>query len=122
MPVCDAFVGGFEIDPCRPHLCQVCERPRDEHAEAAESAAAPSVSLVETLPYERIDSTALAKAIRLSRGERLLVLQPYGWHIDAHHIPNAAEHFSRKGVCEEHGWQVVCEFGPYVAIVKAVLA
>ncbi len=32
MPVCDAFVGGFEIDPCRPHLCQVCERPRSEHA------------------------------------------------------------------------------------------
>lgn len=72
-----------------------------------------------TLPYERIDDDALLKALHLFDGERLLVLQPYGWHIDAKHIPNAAEHFSREGVCEDHGWEVVCDYGPYIAIVRA---
>lgn len=69
------------------------------------------------LMYERIDSKALIAAIRLRDGERLLVLQPYGWHIDGAHIPNAAEQFSRESICEEHGWQVVDELGPYVAVV-----
>ncbi len=74
------------------------------------------------LDYERIDDDALLKAIRLQPGERLLVLQPFGWHIDAKHIPNAPEQFSRRGVCEEHHWEVVCEYGPYVAIVKPLTA
>jgi hypothetical protein len=72
------------------------------------------------LPYERItDSKALAAVVRLFDGEHLLVLQPFGWHLDGRHIPNAAEHFSREGVCAEHGWQVVCDYGPYVAVVEA---
>lgn len=71
-----------------------------------------------TLPYERLMSSRLQAAVNLFSGERLLVLQPWGWHIDGHHIPNAAEHFSREGVCQEHGWHLVCDFGPYVAIVK----
>ena len=69
------------------------------------------------LPYERVDSEELLGVVRLGANERLLVLQPFGWHIDGVHIPNAAEQFSRDGVCAEHGWRVVCEFGPYIAIV-----
>lgn len=69
------------------------------------------------LPYERIESELLIAAILLLPNEHLLVLQPFGWHIDGHHIPNASEHFSRESVCAEHGWEVVCEFGPYVAVV-----
>lgn len=26
------FVGGYEIDPARPDICQICEWPRSEHA------------------------------------------------------------------------------------------
>lgn len=70
------------------------------------------------LPYERLDDERLLDAVRLYDGERLLVLQPYGWHIDGRHIPNACEHFSRESICEEHGWEVVCEYGPYVAVVR----
>jgi len=73
-----------------------------------------------TLAYERISNSAdFGNAIRLNLGESLLVLQPFGWHINGVHIPNAAEHFSREGVCEEHGWEVVDDFGPYVAVVRA---
>jgi hypothetical protein len=72
----------------------------------------------EFLPYERIGDSSLADSIRLMPGERLLVLQPFGWHIDGSHIPNAAEHFSREGVCKEHGWEVVFDFGPYIAVVR----
>lgn len=71
-----------------------------------------------TLPYERADSTGLLHGFRLAQGEHLLVLQPFGWHLDGHHIPNAAEHFSRDGVCREHYWSVVCDYGPYIAIVR----
>lgn len=74
----------------------------------------------EVLPYERIHDKALIPAIRLYENERLLVLQPFGWHIDGEHIPNAAEHFSREGICEDHGWEVVCDYGPYVAVVRPV--
>jgi hypothetical protein len=70
------------------------------------------------LPYERIEGELLVKAIRLCDGERLLVRRPFGWHIDGHHIPNAAEHFEREGVCEEHGWVVVCDYGPHIAVVR----
>lgn len=70
------------------------------------------------LDYERLEEKALLAAIRLREGERLLVLQPWGWHIDGRHIPNAYEHFSREGVCREHRWEVVCEFGPYIAVVR----
>jgi hypothetical protein len=28
---CAGFVGGYEIDPSRPNICQVCERPSTEH-------------------------------------------------------------------------------------------
>ena len=77
-----------------------------------------SAAAVKTLPYERIDSAALAVAVRLKDGERLLVLQPFGWHIDGAHIPNAAEQFDRAHVCQEHGWRVVADFGPYIAIVR----
>ena len=73
-----------------------------------------------TLPYERIDSKLLQQVIRLYRGERLLVLQPFGWHLDGHHIPNAVEHFSREWVCDEHRLQVICDFGPYIAIVRGI--
>jgi hypothetical protein len=66
-----------------------------------------------------VSSARLQDAIRLFEGERLLVLQPFGWHIDGHHIPNEAEHFSREGVCAGHGWTVVCDFGPYIAVVRA---
>jgi hypothetical protein len=72
---------------------------------------------IQVLPYERLNDAALLKAVRLYDGERLLVLQPWGWHIDGKHIPNAAEQLSREGVCEEHRWEVVCDYGPYVAIV-----
>ena len=50
-----------------------------------------------TLPYERIDDKKLMEAVRLFKGEQLLVLRPFGWHIDGKHIPNAAEHLSREG-------------------------
>ena len=70
------------------------------------------------LPYERVNDKALLSALRLRRGERLLVLQPFGWHIDGEHIPNAAEHFSREGICADHDWDVIDEFGPYIAIVR----
>jgi hypothetical protein len=69
-------------------------------------------------PYERLDDDALYRAIRLKQGERVLVLQPFGWHIDGSHIPNAPEQFEREYICSEHGWEVVHEFGPYVAIVR----
>jgi hypothetical protein len=71
------------------------------------------------LPYERLNEDELRAAIRLEPWERLLVLRPFGWHIDGSHIPNAAEHFSRESVCEEHGWTVICDYGPYIAIVAA---
>jgi hypothetical protein len=70
--------------------------------------------------YERIDTSKLADAIRLRPGERLLVLQPFGWHIDGHHIPNAAEQFTKESVCEEHGWEIVIDGGDYIAIVKPI--
>lgn len=70
------------------------------------------------LPYERLDDEKIVEAIRVYPGERVLVLQPFGWHIDGRHIPNAAEHFSRESVCEEHGWEVIAEFGPYIAVVR----
>jgi hypothetical protein len=72
------------------------------------------------LAYERLDNANLLAAIRLRPDERLLVLQPFGWHIDGSHIPNAAEHFEREWICEEHGWIVVDELGPYIAIVRPV--
>ena len=74
---------------------------------------------VQVLDYERLDDDRLLAAIRLYDGEHLLVLQPWGWHLDGKHIPNAVEHFSREGVCADHGWDVVCDYGPYVAIVRA---
>lgn len=70
------------------------------------------------LPYERLIEERLVEAIAVKPGERLLVLRPFGWHIDGNHIPNAAEHFSREGVCHEHRWEVVCDFGPYIAVVR----
>ena len=76
-------------------------------------------TISQMLPYERIaDSRKLAEAFWLRPGQHLLVLQPFGWHLDGHHIPNAAEHFSRDGICREHHWQVVCDFGPYIAIIE----
>ncbi len=72
------------------------------------------------LPYERVDDALLMTAIHLWKGEHLLVLRPFGWHLDGHHIPNAAEHFSREGVCKDHGWRVICEYGPYIAVVSDV--
>ncbi len=71
------------------------------------------------LPYERVDDEQLLAAIALWKDEHLLVLRPFGWHLDGKHIPNAAEHFSREGVCEDHGLNVVCDYGPYIAIVKS---
>lgn len=72
------------------------------------------------LPYERIRSHALTEAIHVRKqdGECLLVLQPFGWHLDGKHMPNVAEHFERDGICEEHNWDVVCDYGPYIAVVK----
>ena len=70
------------------------------------------------LPYERIQSADLFKSMRLRKGEHLLMLQPFGWHLDGKHIPNAAEQFSRDSVCAEHKWVVVQSFGPYIAIVR----
>jgi hypothetical protein len=71
------------------------------------------------LPYERLDSRALTAAIwRRGPDEHVLCLQPFGWHLDGSHIPNAAEHFSREEVCETHRWDVVCDYGPYVALVR----
>ena len=75
-----------------------------------------------TLPYERLNETALVEAVRLNDGEHLLVLQPYGWHIDATHIPNAAEHFGRECVVKDLRMVVVCDFGPYIAVVRKALA
>jgi hypothetical protein len=72
------------------------------------------------IPYERIDSSLLTDAIQCDLTERLLVLQPFGWHIDGKHIPNAAEHFSRESVCNEHGWEVVDDYGPYIAILRTI--
>jgi hypothetical protein len=71
-----------------------------------------------TLPYERLSSPLLLSAVKLFDGERLLVLQPFGWHINGTHIPNAPEQFSRESICEEHGWYVVCDYGDYVAVVR----
>jgi hypothetical protein len=85
-------------------------------------AGTPAAIALQTLPYERFNEESLVRAIRLFDGERLLVLQPFGWHIDGKHIPNAVEHFSREWVCEEHKWEVVCDYGPYVAVVRAALA
>ena len=75
--------------------------------------------VISVLPYERLTSELLQKAIRLYPGEHLLVLQPFGWHLDGNHIPNMAEHFAREGVCKELGYVVVCEFGAYVAVVES---
>ena len=55
---------------------------------------APHMSKHITLPYERLNETALAEAVRLHDGEHLLVLQPFGWHLDAEHISNMPEQFS----------------------------
>lgn len=71
------------------------------------------------LDYERIvDEDKLLASIRLFDGEMLLVLRPFGWHLNGRHLPNMAEHFEREFVLKEHGLEVVCEFGPYVAIVR----
>lgn len=77
---------------------------------------------MDLLDYERIDSKRLVEAIRVRPGERLLVLQPFGWHIDGLHIPNAAEQFSRESICVQLRCEVVCEFGPYIAVVKVASA
>lgn len=95
--------------------------PADSQGHAPIAPTVKRLDLSELLPYERFDESALLKAIMLGTGERMLVLRPFGWHIDGSHIPNAAEHFSREYVCAEHGWDVVCDYGPYVAIVKAAL-
>jgi hypothetical protein len=73
------------------------------------------------LPYERLAidyGPSLLQAFNLRPGERLLVLRPFGWQIDGQHIPNAYEHFSRESICREHRWVVVCDYGPYIAIVR----
>ena len=70
------------------------------------------------LPYERLDETGLRMSIRLNEGEHLLVLQPFGWHINGTHIPNAPEHFGREGVMKDIRVELVCDFGPYIAIVR----
>lgn len=70
-------------------------------------------------PYERlVNEDALQAAIRLNTGESLLVLRPFGWHLNGSHLPNQAEHFERDGVCADIGVEVVCEFGPYIAVVR----
>jgi hypothetical protein len=99
---------------------QITDGETVERERGAEGEAVQRVALG-PLDYERLDDAGLQKSIRLFAGERLLVLQPFGWHIDGTHIPNAAEHFSREGVCEEHSWEVVCEYGPYVAVVQSRL-
>lgn len=70
------------------------------------------------LPYERLVEDALLRSISRNDGESLLVLQPFGWHLNGTHVPNMAEHFEREWVCKELGYEVVCDFGPYIAIVR----
>jgi len=70
------------------------------------------------LPYERVDCEKLQDAIWLLDDEHLLILQPFGWHLDGHHIPNMAEQFSREYVCQELKLEMVCDFGGYIAIVR----
>lgn len=71
------------------------------------------------LPYERIaDEKRLVSSIFLRVDASVLILQPFGWHLNGEHIPNCAEHLSREWVCGIHGWEVVCDFGPYIAIVR----
>lgn len=69
------------------------------------------------LPYERLNEETLLKSIAKKEGESLLVLRPFGWHLNGTHIPNMAEHFEREWVCKELGYEVVCDFGEYIAIV-----
>ena len=76
------------------------------------------MSIPYSLPYERIDGELLKAAIALQSDEQLLTLHPFGWHLDGFHIPNAPEHYSRDGLCREKRWIVVCDFGPYIAIVR----
>lgn len=71
------------------------------------------------LPYERIaEEEKLVEALLLYADEQVLILQPFGWHLNGDHIPNCPEQFSREWVCGIHGWEVVCDFGPYIAIVR----
>ena len=72
----------------------------------------------QSLPYERIDDGLLQVAVSLTAGEYLLVLQPFGWHLDSEHIPNMPEQFSRAFVIQELHMELVCDFGPYIAIVR----
>jgi hypothetical protein len=70
------------------------------------------------LDYERLNSKGLLDAIQLFPGEHLLVLRPFGWHLDGSHMPNQAEHFSRESVCADQHLEVVCQYGPYIAVVR----
>lgn len=72
-----------------------------------------------TLPYERIvSSSQLSTAFRLEPGESILVLQPFGWHLDGKHIPNAPEQYSMEGLCQEHHWVIIARYGGYLAIIR----
>ena len=73
---------------------------------------------VETLPYERLESAPLQKGFRLRKGQHVLVLQPFGWHLDGLHLPNQAEHFERESVVQYLRMRVVCDYGPYIAILE----
>lgn len=71
------------------------------------------------LPYERIaDERKLIDSILLYEDEYVLVLQPFGWHLNGDHIPNCPEQAQRNEVCHRFGWEVVCDFGPYIAVVR----
>jgi hypothetical protein len=71
------------------------------------------------LPYERFQEAQLLTAVRLTDGESLLCLQPFGWHLNGSHLPNMAEHYSREYVCMELRLIVIEEYGPYLAVVRA---
>lgn len=105
------------IKELRDELARTVQALTDARLNARQPNTAPEV-----LPYERIAETYLLSAIQLRTNEHLLVVQPFGWHLDGKHIPNAAEHFSRESVCEEHRWEVVCDYGPYIAVVRDVVA
>lgn len=112
---------------CAKHDEETLAARRDTPANSAGPTAAERDELIPqdakrpvpwaTLPYERVNDKTLMQCVRLFKDEHLLVLRPFGWHLDGSHIPNAAEHYSRESVCEDHRWRVVCDYGPYIAVV-----
>lgn len=71
------------------------------------------------LPYERFRfGTDFRSVIMCLRGEHILSLHPFGWHLDGSHIPNCPEHFSVDAALACTRMEPVYSYGPYLYVVR----